>query len=539
MCAQRLPLFDPDKARGPRRGPDVGQDATAEFGTAGAARPISVSTLVGRIKGALADAFPQAVTVVGEISNLKVVASGHLYFRLKDAGAAIDAVMFKPHALRLKFRPHDGLEVVAEGRVDVYETRGQLQLYVERLTPRGAGALELAFRQLREKLRREGLFDPATKRQICRFPRAIGVITSATGAAIRDISRTLSRRCPAVTVYLLPVLVQGDRAAEDIAEALRLLDANARRFRIDTLIIARGGGSLEDLWAFNEQIVAQAIFEAHTPIITGIGHEADVTIADLAADVRAATPTAAAELAAPEAEEVRGYLSSLGGRLNRAVRKDITAGFLALEPVLRSVVFRDPVWRVRRQMQYLDELAHRLRAGLGEQLARGRRRVEPAASRLVRLHPAALRERAARRLEALRGRLAWALGSRSKRAGDELAALRARLSAAHPSHRLQLAAQRVASARRQLEAMSYRSVLKRGYSVTRDAEGKIIRSVKDTQKGELIETELVDGKIRSKVQDARRLSETAKAAPAQRAGAQKAEDDTEKKPSNQGPAPFD
>ena len=367
------------------------------------------------------------------------------------------------------------------------------------MTPKGIGALELAFKQLQEKLRAEGLFDPAAKKPLRRFPRAIGVITSPTGAAIRDIRRTLRRRWPAAKVYLLGVLVQGEGAAEDIARAIGLLDANAEKFQIDTIILSRGGGSLEDLWAFNEEVVARAIYSAGTPIISGVGHEIDVTIADLVADVRAATPTAAAELATPDAEQIRHYLGLLGGRLSRAIRKDLSAAGAALEAVGRSVVFRDPAWRLRAQVQWLDELSHRLGASLAGQLARARKRLEPAAIALVRLHPARGHERAANRLDMLKNKLAWALGGRSKKADDELAAIRVRLSALHPSHRLQLAKQQIASAGRQLDAMSYRRVLKRGYSVTRDAEGEILRSVKTVKQGQLIETELVDGKIHSKV----------------------------------------
>jgi len=473
---------------------------TEEFAAPSAGpAPVSVSVLVARIKSALADAFPQKVCVVGEISNLKVHSSGHLYFRLKDAGAAIDAAMWRSAAMRLRFRPTDGLEVVAEGRVDVYEVRGQLQLYVERLTPRGAGALELAFRQLHQKLQREGLFDPSHKVRPPRFPRAIGVVTSPTGAAIRDIARTLRRRWPCARVYLAPVLVQGEGAAEDIAGALRRLDACAGRFGIDTIIVARGGGSLEDLWAFNEEAVARAIFACRTPVVCGVGHEADVTIADLVADVRAPTPTGAAELAVPDAAEVAQHLAHLSQRLTRGLREGVQSARAALGAVLRSVLFRDPAWRVRSQTQRLDELEHRLRSGLREALAGKRRRLEPAANRLAALHPVSLVERAQGRLDRTVSRLAWVLGGFSKRSGDRLAGLDARLGAANPRHRLAMARQKVAAAERQLESMSYRSVLGRGYSVTRGPEGGILRSAAQAGLGDWIETELVDGKVDSQV----------------------------------------
>lgn len=495
-----LSLFDPKKARGGRAGPDVGRDVTAEVVGAKGAGPLSVSALVARIKSALAAAFPARVIVVGEISNLNRHTSGHLYFRLKDAGASIDAVMFRPAAMRLRFAPADGLEVFAEGRVDVYEARGQLQLYVERLTPKGAGALELAFRQLKDKLQRDGLFGAAAKVPIPRFPRAIGVITSPTGAAIRDIRRALARRWPAAAVYLLPVLVQGDQAAGEIAQAIGLMDSSAGRLRIDTIILARGGGSLEDLWAFNEEVVARAIFACRTPIITGIGHEVDVTIADLVADLRAATPTAAAEQAVPDQAAIRQRIQTTAVRLYRLASQAVEAGRADLKAIRRSVVFRDPASRLRAAIQRLDELSHRLRGGLREGLSAWGRRLEPLAGRLAALHPARLHERARASVDRLLARLAWALGGRSKRAGDALAAVEARMQAVHPRHRLALAGQKVQATARQLEAMSYRSVLNRGYSVTRLAGDGILRSAGQVGAGAAVETELADGRFISRVE---------------------------------------
>ena len=499
MVSDRLPFFDPAKARGPRRGPDVGEESPAPAGDVAQKAPLTVPALLARIRGAMNDAFPQPVCVVGELSNVKLHASGHLYFRLKDASAAIDAVMFRAAAMRLKFQPTDGMEVVVEARVDLYEVRGQLQLYVEQMTPKGAGALELAFRQLVEKLRAEGLFEPAAKKPIPRFPRAIGVVSSPTGAAIRDIRRTLARRWPGVAVYLAPTLVQGEGAAEQIAQAIRLLDASAERYQIDTILLARGGGSIEDLWAFNEEVVARAIFAARTPIISGVGHEVDVTIADYVADVRAATPTAAAELAVPSAAELRGHLLQLGRRLSNLLADDVRGHRAAMESLLRSAAFRDPAARLRTHAQWLDELSHRLRAAVRQTLAGDRQALAPAANKLAALHPARLAEQARGRVNQALNRLRWVLGGRSKRAGDALAAAEGRLRAAHPRHRLALAVQRVEAAGRQLEALSYRNVLRRGFSVTRSAEGLILRSVQDVREGQLVETELADGTMTSTV----------------------------------------
>jgi len=407
--------------------------------------------------------------------------------------------MFRHCASRLRFEPRDGLEVVAMGRVDVYEARGQLQFYVESMSPRGAGSLELAFRQLQEKLVREGLFDPAHKVALPRFPRAVGIITSPTGAAIRDIRRTLARRWPAAGVYLMPVLVQGDGAAADIASAIAAMDASAARLGIETIIVGRGGGSLEDLWAFNEEAVARAIFACRTPIISGVGHEIDVTIADWVADVRAATPTAAAELAVPDAADVRRHVFQLAGRAERGVREAVSYWRRALDSCLRSVVFRDPGHRLRSAMQRVDELSHRLSSGARYGLSRRRQRLAGPEGRLVALHPARLHADASRRLADLTHRLRWVLGGQSKRSGDALAALAARLERAHPRHRLAMARQQVDAAGRTLEALSYRSVLRRGFSVTRSENGGIIHHAADVSPGQPVQTELADGTFRSVV----------------------------------------
>ncbi len=505
MSARRLSSFfgEPYEPNGTSKGKDAPAADSAPPAPDAAQKtqkpqktPLSVSALLMRVKDAIAT-LPAQLAVVGEISNLKRHSSGHMYFSLKDANATIAAMMFRQNNMYLKFTPADGMEVVAEGRIDVYEVRGQLQMYVERMTPKGAGSLELAFRQLCEKLKAEGLFDPSRRKPIPRFPRAIGVVTSPTGAAIRDIIRTLRRRWPAAKVYLAPALVQGEGAAQSVAEAVRLLDANAAKYEIDTIIVARGGGSLEDLWAFNEEIVARAIYAANTPIISGVGHEVDVTIADMVADMRAATPTAAAELAVPAADEIAAYISQLAGRLARNVSGKITTARTELNAVCRSSVFRDPTARIRTQTQRLDELSHKLRAGLTEMLSGARKRLEPLANRLAMLHPAMLNEKARAALAEMLHKLDWQFGGLVKRHTDRLADITGRLAAVHPRHRLVLARQHVAAIERQLEAMSHKNVLNRGFSVTRGAGGAILRSVRQVQAGMTVETELADGKFTS------------------------------------------
>ncbi|MCE5278665.1 MAG: exodeoxyribonuclease VII large subunit [Planctomycetaceae bacterium] len=497
MAARKnsLPGFDFSKAKGPRSTPVVGGDEAAAQPPA----PWPVSLLVRHIKESLSECFPAAVSVLGEISNFKRHSSGHLYFRLKDANAAIDAVMFRTSAARLKFEPADGLEVVAQGRIDVYDQRGQLQICIDRLSPKGAGELELAFQQLRQKLQAEGLFDPEAKKPLPLYPRAIGLITSPTGAAVRDIARTLARRWPAATVYLLPVMVQGAEAAGQIAQAVALLDAAADRLGIDTLIVARGGGSLEDLWAFNEEGVARAIFAARTPVVCGVGHEVDVTIADLVADVRAPTPTAAAELAVPDGAAVRRGLGTLSARITRRAAETLRSARAELTGLLRSSVFRDPQGPVRTHMRRVDELSHCLASGLAGRLARARRALEAPAAGLGALHPVRLVERARAAVNSLQASLRWNLGARAKSGSEALLRLEGRLTGAIPRHRLALASQRVEAASRQLEAMSYRSVLARGFSVTRDSQGRIVRSAVAVTAGDILNTQVCDGAIASRV----------------------------------------
>ncbi len=487
MDNDQFSFFDPAKSK---------QANSASKGSSASA-PMSVSSLLTRIKNAIAEAFPTRVSVVGEISNFKLHSSGHMYFRIKDADAAIDVAMFRSAASKLKFRPQDGLEVVVTGKVDVYHARGQLQFYAERLTPQGQGALELAFRQLREKLSAEGLFDPATKKPIPRFPRAIGIVTSPTGAAVQDIRRTLNRRWPGIKAYVMPAMVQGQGAAESVANAISLLDANAQKLQLDTIIVARGGGSIEDLWAFNEEPVARAVFSADTPIISGIGHEVDVSICDMVADLRAATPTAAAELAVADATELTRHVRTLAGRLTGLVTERVSSARAVLNGLARSNFLRDPAGNLRSQIQRTDELSHRLAAATTRRCSSARMRFGPLADRLAIIHPAARNQSFIAALERLQGRLMWALSRQARLASDRLTEAQSTLRITSPTRAITLARQKVDAVARQLEAMSYRSVLARGFSVTRLANGEILRSVAQVADGDTIRTELADGQIKS------------------------------------------
>jgi exodeoxyribonuclease VII large subunit len=348
---------------------------------------LTVSELTLQIKELLESTFP-AVWVVGEVCDLSRPQSGHCYLTLKDARAQIPAILWRSTASRVRFELRDGLEVLCRGHLDVYAPRGRYQLIVDRIEPKGIGALELAFRQLHEKLAREGLFDPARKRPLPRFVRRVAVVTSPTGAAIRDFLEVLRRRWAGIEVLVVPVRVQGEGAGEEIAAAIGLL--NRAAVPIDCLAVIRGGGSLEDLWAFNEEIVVRAIAASRIPVVSGVGHEIDVTLADLAADVRALTPSEAAERIAPAAEEVALLLRQVHQRMAGAIRARLESARTRWEALAGHRLFRRPLERVRDLARRLDELESRALRAASARLARGRDRFEAAAARLESLSPLAV-----------------------------------------------------------------------------------------------------------------------------------------------------
>lgn len=318
----------------------------------------SVSALTAEVKAVLEDGF-SAIWVEGELSNFKHHTSGHMYFTLKDAEAQIRGVMFRGNNRLLKFTPKDGMAVLVFGTVTVYERRGEYQVNVEFMEPKGVGALQLAFEQLKARLEAEGLFDPARKRPLPRLPRKIGIITSPTGAVIRDMLTVIGRRFPGLAILIFPVQVQGETAAPEIAAALAHL---GRRPDLDVLIVARGGGSLEDLWAFNEEIVARAIARSPIPVISAVGHETDVTIADFVADLRAPTPSAAAELVVAQRDELRQRVDEHLGRALAAVESLLAARRARVQMLARHLGVLSPVAQVRRQAERLQGLRQRLLA---------------------------------------------------------------------------------------------------------------------------------------------------------------------------------
>ena len=310
----------------------------------------SVFEITSEIKKTL-DRFG-IIWIQGELSNFKRHSSGHMYFALKDDRAQLKAAFFRNSNLYLKFRPEDGLEVLVRGRISVYEPRGDYQVIVEYMEPVGLGSLQLAFDQLKEKLRKEGLFDEGHKKPLPLLPRKIGIVTSPTGAAIRDMLRILARRNASLHILIYPARVQGDGSAQEIAEGVRYL--NTRR-DIDVIIVGRGGGSIEDLWAFNEEIVARAVFESRIPVISAVGHEVDFTISDFVADLRAPTPSAAAEMVSGAREDLMATVQSLAGRLVQAARLGIETRRLALERLARNRAFYVTPNKIRDFQQSFDE----------------------------------------------------------------------------------------------------------------------------------------------------------------------------------------
>ena len=351
---------------------------------------LTVTEITARIKQTLEGAFSD-VCIMGEVSQWKRAASGHIYLTLKDEGSVLSAAIWRNVASRLKFELEDGMAVVAQGHIDVYPPRGSYQLIVTDLHPRGVGALQLAFRQLVEKLEKEGLFRPERKKPLPPYPRRIGIVTSPTGAAVRDIVRVIRRRWPSTNLLLMPVRVQGKGAAGEIAAAVRLL--NQRRPDLDLIIVGRGGGSLEDLWAFNEEVVARAIGDSDLPVISAVGHEVDVTISDMVADLRAATPTEAGEKAVPDADEVSAGLDHLARRLAMRLEARVKAARQSLHALMRRPVLKRPQDMLRERSQRLDELVDAAHTRVAHALALVKERLRGAGGRLGALSPLKVLER--------------------------------------------------------------------------------------------------------------------------------------------------
>jgi exodeoxyribonuclease VII large subunit len=434
----------------------------------------SVSDLTARIRDLMGREFTD-IFVEGEVSNAHPAQSGHLYFTLKDARAQVRCVCFRSQLARLKFRPEDGLHVTVRGSLSVYEMRGEYQIYVEHVEPVGLGALQLAFDQLKKRLEAEGLFLPERKKPLPMLPRCVGLITSPKGAAARDVVLILRRRFPNLHLMLFPVHVQGEGAAGEIVAAIKYFN---RKQIVDVVILARGGGSLEDLWAFNEEIVARAISACTIPIISGVGHETDFTIADFVADVRASTPSAAAELVVRSRLEFDRHLADIRHKLARQVRYLLLESRHRLRELGMDRALREIEDLLRRNRQHSDEIVAQLADALRLRLERLHRRFTVAGTRLTSVDLRA-------RLHALASRLEQRSAGLGVRIERTLAAKR----------------QSVARLRVQLEERSPLRVLERGYAICYDAEGNVVRGAEGVALGDAIRVQLARGKLGARVTD--------------------------------------
>ena len=428
----------------------------------------SVSQINAMVAAALEQEFPSRMVVNGQISDFKVHSSRHCYFSLKDENSILPCVMWASKFKAVKFRPQNGMAVLATGSVEVYIPGGKYQFYVEKLDPVGVGTLQLAFEQLKQKLQAEGLFDEDRKRPLPRFAMRIGVVTSAVGAAIEDIRNSIFKRWPCAKLFLFDVPVQGEGAAQKIAAGIHKANRMRKQLGLEVLIVGRGGGSMEDLWAFNEEAVARAIYHSELPVVSAVGHEVDFTIADFVADVRASTPTQAGVIAVPDAREVLTGLHSAQKRLNNTVKGQLRHLKLELQTILAGVIFRQPRQVLQNSTQRLDETVLNLKGTLRGKFDRAGRLVQQAEMAILRIEPRRFLSMGQNRLMQLEGRTrqAW-----ERRRSEKL---------------LQMAA-----VQNKLQALNPRAVLERGYSITTSRRtGKIITTVADVRPGDAITTEL-------------------------------------------------
>ena len=397
------------------------------------------------------DEHLKQVFLKGEISNFKSHTTGHFYFSIKDENSKINAIMFSTNARKLKFVPTDGMKVLLCGRVSVYESTGNYQIYVDEMLEDGVGNLYIAFEQLKKKLTEEGLFDPKYKKPIPKYPERIGVVTASTGAAIKDILSTIKRRYPIVDVLLFPCLVQGDNAKEDIVRKIKM----AEGYNLDVLIVGRGGGSIEDLWPFNEEIVARAIFDCSIPVISAVGHEIDFTIADFVSDLRAPTPTGAAEMAVPNLTDLIALINQFKIRLNEGILKTVNYQKLYLDSIKNSFVIKSPLIMYDGKKQKIDLYIEKLNNLLSSKLENSKNSLSNIKNNYILKNPKSLYEKDKTNL---------------------------------------------ANIISKLELINPLKVLGRGYSVTYK-DDKIISSVKDLKVNDKLRIKLSDGEVISKVEE--------------------------------------
>ena len=432
----------------------------------------SVSELNQTIRGLLESQFP-LLWVEGEISNLAKPASGHIYFTLKDAKAQVRCAMFKGRKQLVRFNPENGQQILIRARVGLYEARGDFQLIAESMEEAGDGALRRAFEELKNKLSNEGLFDVDIKQALPELPKHIGVITSATGAAIRDVLSVLKRRFPSIPVSIYPVPVQGERAAPEISNALHLA---AKQKRCDVLLLVRGGGSLEDLWAFNEEQLIRAMAACNIPIISGIGHETDTTIADFAADHRAATPSAAAELVSPNQQTYLHKLQGYQRNLTRLMQNQLKYANEQAEWLQGRLKNQHPQSQLMQQSQQLDDLTENLQYAFAGLISEKKHQLKYALQSLINNRPDQFIDYQKVQLEDLSSRLLYMA-----------------------QHSVENKQQQLANISRTLQAVSPLNTLSRGYSITRNNKGQSINQPDQLEKGDIILTQLQYGEIKSRI----------------------------------------
>jgi len=437
----------------------------------------TVSQVNTLIKTVLESGMPGRLTVMGQISDWKLHSSGHCYFSLKDEGSVLPCVMWGSSFKKVKFRPENGLAIFATGNIDVYEPQGKYQFYVERMDPAGKGSLQLAFEQMVKRLSEQGLFDEAHKRPLPKYPERIGILTSESGAAYGDIVKSVFDRWPCVTLCFYPVPVQGEGAAGKIAAAIRDVNRRNDKLKLDVLIVGRGGGSLEDLWAFNEEVLARAIYDSKIPIISAVGHEVDTTIADLVADKRASTPTKAGNEAVPDAREVLEKLSAAQSRLTGDIESVIELTEQRLQTICASAAFRNPILQVRNRQQQLDETGSSLDELIGVMITEAKERLNGFYEQVVRIEPHRLIGRKMVEINEMRSRANAAVSAMLNRAGTQVTAYENRLAGMNP-----------------------RAVLKRGYSITTLKQtGAVLKNASEVQIGDTLVTELAENLVESKV----------------------------------------
>jgi exodeoxyribonuclease VII large subunit len=435
---------------------------------------LTVSEVSERIKIVLEDSFFD-IWVEGEISNLRTPSSGHTYLTLKDEHSQVRGVLFKMQRRYLRFDPKDGMLVIARGRISLYEPRGEYQLLIDYMEPKGIGALQIAFEQLKARLAEAGLFDPARKRPLPMLPRGIGIVTSPTGAVIRDMLQILRRRFANVRVCVYPVRVQGEGAADEISHGIEVLN---RYPGIDVIVVARGGGSLEDLWAFNEEAVARAIYASKIPVISAVGHEIDYTIADFVADVRAPTPSTAAELVIRRKSELQGELQAGAQRLGHAIQHRLETLRARLEACQQRRVLQDPWAPLRTMEQRIDELSTRLARSIRTRLRLSQETLERGETAITHLSPQMMVSFLRERLTGLEQRLIAAQRGHVRRERDELERLTATL-----------------------QALSPLAVLARGYSICRhQMDGRVIREAHAVAPGMHVDITLWQGSLQCTVE---------------------------------------